>query len=365
MEHSFSESYTEARAKFLSAARAAGAELETFIHAQQRGPDGGELATDVAWLGPADAAQVLVTISGTHGVEGFFGSATQIEWLRRAKVPLPPPDSGKAVLHIHAINPYGFAWLRRTNEDNIDLNRNWIDFASAIPENPMYEELHADLCPADWSAETQRRTGAAIAAWIGRHGEHGPARYQQAVSGGQWKHPGGLFYGGTAPCWSRTTLTQILQSRLARATRINVLDFHTGLGPYGYAEPIICRPRTDAGFVRARHWIGAAAKSLYGDGSASAEIVGDGMSVMPALLPHAAVDVVGLECGIRPINEVAQALRADAWLHAHGDPRAPAAKPIKAQLRAAFHSDDLLWQGMVLGQGLAATQAALAGLRDG
>jgi hypothetical protein len=49
MDNPFSADYGEARAKFSSAARAAGAELEIFPHAQ-RGPDGGELATDVAWL---------------------------------------------------------------------------------------------------------------------------------------------------------------------------------------------------------------------------------------------------------------------------------------------------------------------------
>jgi hypothetical protein len=31
-------------------------------------------------------------------------------------------------------------------------------------------------------------------------------------------------------------------------------------------------------------------------------------------------------------------------------------------MRAAFHSDDLVWQGMALGQGLAACQAALGEL---
>jgi hypothetical protein len=86
---------------------------------------------------------------------------------------------------------------------------------------------------------------------------------------------------------------------------------------------------------------------------------------MPGLLPQALVDVVALECGIRPINEVAQALRADAWLHGHGDPLAPEAKPIKAMIRAAFHSDDLMWQGMALGQGLAACRAALNGFIAG
>jgi hypothetical protein len=355
MDGSFSENYLDAREKFLAAARSAGAAINSFP-LLERGPDDGILATDIAWLGAEDAPRAMVTISGTHGVEGFFGSAVQIEWLRRAIHPLP---KGLAVLHVHAINPYGFAWLRRTNERNIDINRNWIDFDLPLPENSLYEELSDDLCPLDWSTDTQGRTGARIGDWIKRHSL---AEFQKAVSGGQWKHPTGLFYGGELPSWSRTTLKRILHSNLAGASRVNIIDFHTGLGPFGYAEPIIGRSRADPGFERTRDWIGAAAKSLYGDGSASAEIKGDGMSALPALLAHAVVDVVALECGIRPINEVALALRADCWLHAHGDPRSPAAKSIKSMIRAAFHSDDPLWQGMALGQGLAACQAAVAGL---
>jgi hypothetical protein len=263
------------------------------------------------------------------------------------------------VLHIHAINPYGFAWLRRTNEDNIDINRNWVNFDEALPQNALYEELSVDLCPKDWSPATQAATGARLNAWIG---SHGLPKFQLAVSGGQWRHPQGLFYGGTAPSWSRKTLTNILESELKSVSRVCVIDFHTGLGPYGYAEPIIGDARDDPGFVRTRAWIGAAAKSVHGDGSISAEIKGDAMSVVPDLIPHAVVDVVALECGIRPINEVALALRADAWLHAHGDPLSKAAKPIKEKLREAFHSDEPMWQGMALGQGLAACQAAIGGL---
>jgi hypothetical protein len=356
MNGCFSESYAEAREKFMGAAREVGAVVNSFALGI-RGPDGRELATDAAWLGAADAPQVLTTISGVHGVEGFFGSATQIEWLRRAKTtPLP---KNTAVLHVHAINPYGFAYLRRTNEENIDINRNWINFDQVLPENALYEELSADLCPADWSAETQAATGARLNAWIERHGF---AAFQQAVSGGQWRHSQGLFFGGVAPSWSRKTLTHIIESKLKSAARVCIIDFHTGLGPYGYAEPIIGCPVADLAFERTRAWIGAAAKSLYGDGSVSAEIKGDGLSVLPSLVPHAVVDVIALECGIRPINEVALALRADAWLHAHGNLNSPVAKSIKSRIRAAFHSDDPLWQGMALGQGLAACQAALAGM---
>ena len=110
MDGSFSENYTNAREKFLGAARAAGAVIDSYPHSE-RGPEDGILAADTAWLGESKALRVMVTISGTHGVEGFFGSATQIEWLRRAKA-APPLPKDTAVLHVHAINPYGFAWLR-------------------------------------------------------------------------------------------------------------------------------------------------------------------------------------------------------------------------------------------------------------
>jgi hypothetical protein len=358
MDGSFSENYPEARAKFLEAVGTAGGESQRFVlSGGHRGPDGSELSTDVAWLGPRDASRVFVTISATHGVEGFFGSATQVEWLRRGEAKRLP--NGTAALLIHAINPFGFAWLRRTNEDNIDLNRNWVNFEQPLPESPCYDELAEDLCPTDWSPETQMKTGARLMAWVQHHGE--PA-FQQAVTGGQWKHPKGLFYGGTKPSWSRRTLTEILQSNLSKASRVCVVDFHTGLGPYGYAEPIVSRHPGDPGFLRTRGWIGAAAKSIHRDGSISAEIMGDGMTALPSLLPNAVVDTVAMECGIKAPMEVVNALRADAWLHAHGDPTSAAAAPIKALIRGAFHSDDLLWQGMALGQGLAACRAAVGGL---
>jgi hypothetical protein len=361
MDTSFSNDYAEARAKFLDAARSAGAVMSSF-GLDKRGPEGIELSTDVAWLGSRSAKSVIVTISATHGVEGFCGSAVQTEWLRRVKSAALPEDV--AALYIHAINPYGFAWLRRANETNVDINRNWVDFTSALPTNALYEELSQDLCPSDWSEASQTQTGARIAAWIQRQGPNGQAIYQQAVSGGQWDHPRGLFYGGRDVSWSRKTLTDILTSKLDLAKRVCVLDFHTGLGPYGYAEPIIGFRRDTLEFARTRSWIGGGAKSLYGDGSVSSKIIGDSLSAVPALLANASVDVVALECGIKPLKEVALALRADAWLHAYGDPLSPEGRRIQRQMREAFHSDDLMWQGMALGQGLAACQAALGELRS-
>ena len=82
------------------------------------------------------------------------------------------------------------------------------------------------------------------------------------------------------------------------------------------------------------------------------------LAVVPDIVQTPVVEEAKLTA--RP--EVALALRADSWLHAHGDLRSAEAKPIKSMIRAAFHSNDVLWQGMALGQGLAACQAAVAGL---
>jgi Protein of unknown function (DUF2817) len=74
----FSASYASARRAFLDAAAAAGARLSSHVNPAARGPAAEELATDIAWLGPAEASRVLVTISGTHGAEGFAGAGIQV-----------------------------------------------------------------------------------------------------------------------------------------------------------------------------------------------------------------------------------------------------------------------------------------------
>ena len=162
MDGCFSEDYVEARGKFTLAAREAGAEIASFV-LDRRGPEGDELSTDVAWLGPPDANRALVTISGTHGVEGFFGSATQIEWLRRTQT--APLKESIAALHIHAINPYGFAWLRRSNEANIDINRNWMNFDVQASCQPFVRRALRRPLPTGLvarNASTHRRSAPSL-----------------------------------------------------------------------------------------------------------------------------------------------------------------------------------------------------------
>ncbi|HEX4181682.1 MAG TPA: M14 family metallopeptidase [Caulobacteraceae bacterium] len=353
---SFSPDYASARTKFREAAAGAGGVLEAVTH-PERSPDGGELTTDTAWFGPRAAEAVLVMISGTHGVEGFCGSGAQIDWLRRGEAQQLP--GGVAVLMIHAINPYGFAWLRRVTHENVDLNRNWIDFTTPLPANPGYDELAEAIAPPEWTPAVQQQSFQTLGAYMAAHGM--PAA-QQAISGGQYGHPKGVFYGGQAPTWSRLTQTAIFEAHLSNARRIGIIDYHTGLGPWGYGEQIITDAEGTPGFARARAWYGGAVTCPSSGNSTSTDIVGDGLAGAPLVLSHAEVTGMALEVGTQDTMAVLGALRADNWLHAYGDPANEQGRAIKAQMRAAFYGDADDWKGMVAGQSLLACKQAIAGL---
>jgi hypothetical protein len=352
----FSATYAEARAKFLQAAKGSGAALSSYVH-PERDPDGGELATDVAWIGAADAPAVLVLVSGTHGVEGHCGSGAQVDWLRRGEAAHRAANT--AVMLVHAINPYGFAWSRRVTHENVDLNRNFIDFSGPLPENPAYDALADAVKPATWTEESRAASRAVL---LGYARDHGFPALVQAMSGGQYSHPDGIFYGGSGETWSRRTLTQIFRERLSAASDVGIIDYHTGLGPVGYAEQIVSAMRDTEEYRRAALWHGLAVASQSGGESVSAKLAGDWLDATPGLMPHARVTGIALEYGTVESNEVLEALRADNWLHAHGDPLSPEGQAIKAQIRAAFYVDDDVWRGMVLGQSLIAGRQAMAGL---
>ena len=352
----FSPDFAQARDHFRAAAAAAAAHL--YIHPYPvSGPSGEELSTDVAWIGPSDAKNVFVTVSGTHGIEGFCGSGAQIDWLDRGEAKRLPPDT--AAMLVHALNPFGFAWLRRVTHENVDLNRNWIDFSRPLPQRKEYDEIAATLCPSEWTEQSRAGTLASLRTYIGQHGF--PA-FVEAVTGGQYDHPTGLFFGGKAPTAARLTWETILSERLANTERVSIIDYHSGLGPLGYGELMVTAPRGSSAFERARRSYGAALTSVGAHDSASAVIGGDWLSAAGTLLPHATVTAIALEFGTQEPMQVLEALRADNWLHAHGGPEISLLNPIKEQIRNAFYVDNDTWRGMVLGQSLAACRQAIAGL---
>ncbi|HTI66029.1 MAG TPA: M14 family metallopeptidase [Caulobacteraceae bacterium] len=350
----FSPDYTAARRRFRDAAAAAGARLTQYKHPAP-GPDGGGLATDVAWVGPEGAAAVVVLVSGTHGVEGYCGSAAQIDWLARAEAAELPEDA--AVLLIHALNPHGFAWDRRVNEDNVDLNRNWVDFEGRLPRNPHYADIAAALCPAQWTDASRKATTRELHDY---RTQRGLLAFQHAVSAGQYEFPDGLFYGGDRPSWSRRTLAAIAAQHLGRAARVAFIDYHTGLGPAGFGTRIVAGRPGAPEYLRAAAWWGAGLDSPKAGDSPSADVKGDWLSSAGDLAPQAETGGIVLEFGTVPILAVLEALRASNWLHAHGQPLSGQGDAIRAAMRAAFDVDHDVWRGMVLGQSLIAVRQAVA-----
>jgi Protein of unknown function (DUF2817) len=340
----FNPDYARARERFHAAAGSAGAVLESHVLPDHRGPEGEALAIDVAHLGAQDADRGLLIISGTHGVEGFCGSGCQIGFLRDRLYEALPASA--CVTLVHALNPYGFAWLRRVNEAGVDLNRNFIDFSQPLPSSEAYEALHELLVPADWTGPGRREADLALGAFARQRGWR---TLQTAVTSGQYTRPTGLFYGGTQTSWSALTLRKILQQRLGSLQRVAVLDLHTGLGPAGYGEPIVIA-RQAADFERARRWYGPEVRDLAAGESVSVPLVGTVPQGIDAALPNAEVTSVGLEFGTIPEMEVLTALRADHWLHTHGQADATLRAAIKQQMRQAFYIDSPAWQAAVYGR---------------
>ena len=221
---SFSSTYAEARHRFLDAARAVNADVHS--HAlDAASPD--KLSIDVATLGePHDPA--LVISSGIHGVEGYFGSAVQLALLQQLKL----ANHRKHIRYvlIHGVNPYGFARGRRVNEENVDLNRNFMLNARAYAGAPEgYARLNGLLNPA--SPPSPFEPFKLKMLW--KISTLGLQALKQSVAGGQYEYPRGLFFGGTGACASTRIVQNNCDAWLAASPRIVHLDLHSGLGPFG------------------------------------------------------------------------------------------------------------------------------------
>ncbi|WP_031435195.1 DUF2817 domain-containing protein [Methylomarinum vadi] len=347
----FATDYRHAREKFRHACKHPEGKLRTFNHplSSERLP----LATDAYWLGPEQAANVLVVISATHGVEGFCGAAAQAQWLRHES--LVQPDS--AVLLIHALNPFGFAHCRRVNEDNVDLNRNFVDFGQP-PDNRGYRQLADALLPESPGAAA---SGKQILETYRR--QHGQSALEQAISGGQYQFADGLFYGGERPSWSRRVIETIIADyRLAERRRLTVIDIHSGLGPYGYGEIICDHPPASNSTRLAKRWFGDSVTEPARGTSTSVPKYG--------LLDYAWYPAIGdrgcyvtLEFGTYSVAEMFAALQQEnvCWHKNVGQDEQNAARQ---RLRDYFYPAKRDWQEMVLFRCAQVIEQAMQGLAN-
>jgi hypothetical protein len=357
----FARDYSQARQKFLTAAQNAGFKVASYRNPAS-GPAGEAIYTDVVRVGSPRAERLLLVNSATHGVEGFCGSGIQVGWLRSGEWRRLP--RGVGALLVHAINPHGFAWLRRVTEDNVDLNRNFQDFSRPLPHNVAYDELHPAIVPKKWDEASVALREQLFADYAKRHGA---MALQGAVSGGQYRHGDGVFYGGERPTWSNRTFHEIVGHFLAEARDVAFVDLHTGLGPYGYGELICTAVPGSAEWDELQAWYGEGLTSPESGTSRSAPITGFIRTAVVNALPRANVRAITIEYGTYPVPQVLAALIADNWLHLRGKPDSEQGRAIKSAIRNAFYPDESNWKEMVYlraRQILRRGAAGLASLRD-
>lgn len=359
-QDAFSPSYARARVRFLEGAAAAGMAITSHNHPLP-GRDGETLAMDVALDGAPDAQCLLIVSSACHGAEGYCGSGVQVfathdaEWREHAR------SAGVAVLYIHALNPHGFSWVRRVTHENVDLNRNFQDFAQPLPLNPAYAELHGLLLPAQWPPAPENVAG--IQAYVEAHGL---TRFQAAVTRGQHAFADGMFFGGTAPTWSNQTLREVLRRHGRKARRLAWIDLHTGLGECGLGERIFACANDAVALQRARAWWDGGGTtpvtSFYDGSSTSAALTGLMWGAAYEECPQAEYTGIALEYGTVPITELIDALRGDHWQHLHPEASPALRAAIKARMLAAFYVDTDEWKAQIVAQARQAMFQAVVGL---
>lgn len=358
--HYFSSGYAEARQRFLRAAERANARVESHV-LEVRGPTGEELAMDVARLGASAPARLVAVSAGLHGVEAFVGSALEALILERASA-IVADHRDLGIVLVHAINPFGFAHLDRSNEHNVDLNRNFVDHPAGHRPNTDYVALADAIAPASLDDDADATRLARLQRFVA---EHGMRRFENAVSGGQYTHPRGLYFGGCERQWSAERLLAVARDAARDVRQVAWIDVHTGLGDPGCVTLLSDLAPDAPAYRRAARWYGAALQSLVGGEALSVVTHGSvDFALLEALAGAAQATMVTAEIGTRPAHEVFLALRARNWLRHHGDadPAHPRTRAILDALVDAFDPRDDAWRERALAAVLSTFDATLAGL---
>lgn len=353
-ENWYSESVADADRLFLASAQNAGATIQEFPHPLP-GPTGNELKTIVARLGSEHPKRVIVVVSGTHGVEGYAGSAIQSAYL--AKQGGRELEADEALIVIHLINPWGCAWDRREDHENIDIFRNLVYADPPFKENPLYDRYEEGINPRAWTGPLRERSNAILQDFIR---EHGMAGVITALRRGQHNHPKGITYHGSGPSWSRLVVEEIARTYLAGAEEIDVLDIHTGFGAHGEGVIISCEePGSEkaewvnqrfAGMLYEWGQVGEIPDHPHGPYHLIERITGEGT-----------VRNFGIEYGTHDLSQRIDTIREAIYVSNREDREGEYARKVGREIRECYYPASPEWREKVLQHGLGVVSKAIRG----
>ncbi len=343
-ERYFAETVGAANRIFGRAAERAGAVVHEYLH-PARDPAGEPIRTLAARLGPERPEHMLALVSGTHGIEGHAGAALQAAFLDQWRERGAPREPG--ILFVHLVNPWGCAWNRRENEENVDVFRNLVYTTPPFANNPLYDRYEAGINPRAWSGPKRAAADEIFQAFIDAEGWE---TVLSTIRRGQHDYPEGITYHGREPSWSRRVVEQIGADLLSDVRNLTVLDIHTGYGEFG--EPLIV-PYDRPGSPKAEFVM-----SRFKD----AVLIPGGVPIIPPH-PRAPYELwhrpdgprvlfVGLEWGTHDVEAEFELFRANTYIHTYGTPLDDFGRATSAAYRELFYPASPAWRETVLEKGL-------------
>jgi len=225
---SFYNSYEEIRTHLQELTAELGVEI--FSHPVDAADD---LYIDSFYLpSTGEKTNLIVLTTGVHGMEGFIG-ATMLDVFFEEIYPALNKDS-TGVLVVANVNPYGMKYLRRYNENNVDLNRNFIlDWDTFdLSSNKEYPKVDTFLGPTGKIGNALWHE-AGFYLSLGKTAiTDGADTISDALLTGQYEYPQGVYYGGNGDEASTAYLKDVFEKCLdSDYENIVHIDLHSGYGP--------------------------------------------------------------------------------------------------------------------------------------
>lgn len=347
----FADNYSVSRQNFLSVCKEKGLEVKKYVNDKTDNRNV-ELATELVLIGSVNAEKLLIITSGIHGAELMCGSGCQTGML--SEDTFAHLENDTAVILIHALNPWGAVNLRRNNEDNIDLCRNFVDFSKDLPVNEHYRDIHSGQIE-----DVQNK-------WRSFREDNGVASLASTLMSGQFDYENGFSFGGKQATWSNEILMSILHAYAQGARKVCVLDYHSGLGPYGYGSLVSLQSGTN--LQRARNWFGpwvtAPMETTMSAGENFHPAIGHTTLGYERALPDTEVTSVVLEYGTYDMNSNLQALLDDHCLFLQDRVTEEEKHSVKKAMLKAHYPDDSEWRYAVWTRSVQVVRQALKGLKN-
>ena len=179
-----------------------------------------------------EKTNLVVLTTGVHGIEGYIGSVMLDVFFREVYPTLDDANTG--VLVVANVNPYGMKYFRRYNENNVDLNRNFIlDWETFdLSSNKEYPKVDTFLGPTGKIGNALWHEAGFYLSLGKTAVTDGAGTISDALLTGQYQYPQGVYYGGTGDEASTVYLKDVFSQCLdSPYEHIVHIDIHSGYGP--------------------------------------------------------------------------------------------------------------------------------------